>query len=340
MKIQKFNRYKQNTPLCKFCIERGGSIYPIDPSGINKKTNPGFMNPAIMVYNNNLIGILRTTNYILNVAEQHKYTHSYGPLLYVHRENDVTLRTWNYFLEFNEDYSIKSCIEIDTSYFDKPPKWTMIGLEDARLVHWDNKLFVTGVRRDTTDTGVGRMQLSELQVNNSTVKEVSRVRIPAPGADNTYCEKNWMPFEDKPYTFLKWSSPTEVVEFNNEKTKVVSNSGKNHYTGKKDLRGGSQLIKWGKGHLAITHTVDLTKNYLMRKNGIYLHQFAYYEDSTLKKVTKDFSFLAGRTEFCVGMCKFKEKVIITFSYHDNLAFLLETSEETITEFMRENGHST
>ena len=47
--------------------------------------------------------------------------------------------------------------------------------------------------------------------NNWTIKEISRLRIPTPGLDVSYCEKNWVPINDKPYHFVKWTSPTEVV---------------------------------------------------------------------------------------------------------------------------------
>ena len=41
-------------------------------------------------------------------------------------------------------------------------------LEDARLIKWLNKYYLSGVRRDTTPNGVGRMELSEIEIDEDT----------------------------------------------------------------------------------------------------------------------------------------------------------------------------
>ena len=65
-----------------------------------------------------------------------------------------------------------SCIytgkKTNTAGLDKKPRWTFIGLEDARLQFWNNELYQTGVRRDTTRNGEGRMELS-------TIKNMDRI---------------------------------------------------------------------------------------------------------------------------------------------------------------------
>ena len=113
----------------------------------------------------------------------------------------------------NDDLSIKHVVSVDTSKLDSDPQWEFVGLEDARLFRWDNKLYLCGVRRDTTTNGEGRMELSEIRAKTTFVDEMSRTRIPAPGNKDSYCEKNWMPIIDKPYHFVKWSNPTEVVHY-------------------------------------------------------------------------------------------------------------------------------
>ena len=138
-------------------------------------------------------------------------------MTYIHPEDDIKLRTWNWLLDVDEHYQIIEYTKTDTSKFDTyEPKWDFVGLEDARLVRWDDKLFQVGVRRDTTTNGQGRMELSEIDENGV---EISRQRIPTP-SENSYCEKNWMPVLDQPYTFIKWSNPTEIVRYN-PKTKKL-----------------------------------------------------------------------------------------------------------------------
>lgn len=131
----------------------------------------------------------------------------------MHPENDRTLRTTNFYFELDSEMDIKVSHKVDTSELDVTPVWEFIGLEDARLVKWEDKLFMIGVRRDTKPNGEGRMELSEIEVTSKGVKEINRIRIQSPDP-KSYCEKNWMPILDMPYHMVKWTNPTEVVRLN------------------------------------------------------------------------------------------------------------------------------
>ena len=157
--------------LVKPVLDQGGSIHPlIIPAEHTNGT--GLMNPSIYVDNGKLLLNIRHVNYTLYHSENKKFQHRYGPLQYLHPENDRNLRTWNFYCTVNDDLSLDKIIKIDTSTLDAPPIWEFVGLEDGRLFRWDNKLFLSGVRRDTTTNGQGRMELSELQVGDNTVSLV------------------------------------------------------------------------------------------------------------------------------------------------------------------------
>ena len=101
--------------------------------------------------------------------------------MYLNPENDVSLRTTNYIGDLSEDLELSNIRVVDTSGLDVKPIWTFIGLEDgSRLLKWNNKYYLTGVRRDTTTNGQGRMELSELEITDSYVKEIKRDKIPSP----------------------------------------------------------------------------------------------------------------------------------------------------------------
>ena len=197
--------------LAKYVITNGGSLHPlIIPASETNGT--GLMNPSVYVDNGKVIMNLRHCQYTIYHAEKGIFEHQYGPLVYLNPENDITLTTKNFFCELDEKMNIVKSTKVDTSKLDVKPIWEFIGLEDARVVRWDGKLYLCGVRRDTTTNGVGRMELSEIEVTADSVKEISRVRINAPAPNTSYCEKNWMPILDKPYHFIKWTNPTEVVK--------------------------------------------------------------------------------------------------------------------------------
>ena len=314
-------------------IEQGGSIHPliIDP----KLTDGlGLMNPSVLVYNGKVIVNLRSVNYTFYHSEEKLFQHQYGPLTYVHPEQDPHLRTWNYYLELNDNYEITRCNKIDTSKFPDKELWDFVGLEDARLFCWDGKLFYSGVRRDEDKVGTGRMELCELVVEENSVVQVSQTRIQPPIDPNSYCEKNWMPVVDMPYHYIKWSNPTELVRVNpetGESEKLFTRPGKNidGYP-----RGGSQVIPWKDGYVAITHEVDLFNSEVGRKDAVYYHRVLFWDkDFNLLKWSNKFFIMGGHVEFCIGLDYHNDNMIMTFGFQDNAAYLLKFPESVLEEFL-------
>lgn len=325
--------------------KEGGSLHPlIIDSELTGGT--GLMNPSIINDEGILRVILRHVNYTFYHSEKKLFQHPFGPLTYIHPENDIHLRTWNWYLELNDSLDIVRYDKIDTSQFDTyETQWDFVGLEDARIVSWENSLWITGVRRDTTTNGQGRMELSKLNLTENAVTEVERFRIENPEDKDSYCEKNWMPLLDDPFTFVKWSNPTEIVKVNTEVTHTdqfsswVSSSLINrtkHVPANVDFRGGSQVLPYKDGYLAIIHEVDLFKSPTGRKDAVYRHRFLQWDkEFNLIKVTEPFSLMGGLVEFSVGMCEYKNYMLISFGFQDNAAYILKTPFESIEKLLNE-----
>jgi hypothetical protein len=307
--------------LAKQVISNGGSIVPLIIS--HPDTNgTGLMNPSIFNNNGKLILNLRHVQYTL-YHTRGKFENRYGPLVYLNPENDITLTTTNYFCLLNDNLSITKFNKIDTSKHDIPPIWEFVGLEDARLVRWDGKLYVCGVRRDTKDNGEGRMELSEIEILDNQVKEISRFRIPPPFDNSSYCEKNWMPILDMPYHFVKWTNPTEVVKIDPVNKTCEQVFLGQPYSTKRDIRGGSQVITIGDYRIAITHEVDLWKNKNNNKEGTYRHRIITWDkDWNVVNISDEFDFMTGYIEFCCGLAVKDDNVLISFGCEDNAAYLL------------------
>ena len=198
----------------------------------------------------------------------------------------------------------------------------------------NGKFYMTGVRRDTTTNGVGRMELSEIIITPEKVQEVSRVRIPAPGRNDTYCEKNWMPvLGQDSFKYVKWCTPTEVVEYKDGKTTVEALV-PHPFVFQADLRGGSQLVPFEDGYLAITHEVYLHRSDLGAKNATYRHRFVKFNKNfSIIETSKDFSFMDAHIEFCCGLALKDDKFLISFGFQDNSAFVLEMHKDTVNDFI-------
>jgi hypothetical protein len=318
----------------KKVLEKGGFIKPlIIPSELTHGT--GLLNPSVFIdkYENILVNI-RHIQYTLYHAEKNKYEHQWGPLVYLHPENDLTLTTTNYICKLTDNLNIESYTKVNTSLLDVKPLWEFVGLEDARLFKWDDKLYLCGVRRDTTTNGEGRMELSQIFFDDGEAIEISRIRMPAPGDNKSYCEKNWMPILDKPYHFVKWTNPTEVVHFD-----IETNTTTQVHLGKfkempADLRGGSQVIPYKDGYLALNHETYLYNSEAGRKDGTYRHRFTYWDKNwNLISFSDNFSFLGAKIEFCCGLSKRENDFIITFGFQDNAAYILSVPEKIVEEMI-------
>src|SRR5210317_50913 len=305
------------------CFNYGGSIYPlIIPSDLN--SGLGLMNPSVYIHNDKVLVNLRAVNYTFYHSEKKLFQHPYGPLTYIHPEDDIHLRTWNYYLELDENYNIVRTNKIDTSKFPEKELWEFVGLEDARIFCWNGKLYTSGVRRDLDTIGTGRMELCEIEVHDDEVVEVSRLRIEPPNDPNSYCEKNWMPFLDLPYHYIKWGNPTETV-FSGEKKNIP-----------RDLRGGSQVISWKDYYVAITHEVDLFQSETGRKDAVYRHRICFWDKNfNLIKWTDDFSIMGGHVEFCVGLIQQGTDFLMSFGFQDNAAYLLKFPEKVFEDIINE-----
>jgi hypothetical protein len=314
----------------KQVIESGGNIHPLLlPS--TETGGTGIMNPSIFIDGDKILCNIRHVNYTLFHCEgEQLFGNRHGPLAYINPENDIKLRTNNFLCELNKDFTIKKWNKIDTTKLDIEPVWEFIGLEDGRVVRWEDKLFFTGVRRDTKTNGEGRMELSEIVDN----KEIRRDRIEPPNDPNSYCEKNWMPVIDKPFHYVKWANPTELVKVDptNGTSQTVHLS--NTINIPRDLRGGSQIIPYKDGYFAITHEVDLFKSEEGRKDAVYYHRFIVWDkDFNILKITPEFHFMDADVEFCVGIAEYKNEYLITFGFQDNAAYLLRAPKTIIEEFI-------
>ena len=321
--------------LAKTVLDHGGCLFPlIIPA--DKTNGTGLMNPSIFWDGDRMLCNIRHVNYTLYHSENKRFQHRYGPLQYLHPENDRHLRTWNYMARLDSNLQIRHIEQIDTSELDQEPIWEFVGLEDARVVRWDDRLYLTGVRRDTTTNGQGRMELSEIVIDDQGVREIARERIPAPGANTSYCEKNWMPVLDQPYTYVKWTNPTEVVRYDPETktTNTVFLDQTNHIPNLPDLRGGSQVIPYGDHYLALTHEVDLFKSEHGQKDAVYRHRFIVWtRDWHLVKITPSFSFMGADIEFCCGAAWQDRNLLVTFGYQDNAAFLLKIPRNLLDQIL-------
>jgi predicted GH43/DUF377 family glycosyl hydrolase len=86
----------------------------------------------------------------------------------------------------------------------------------------------------------------------------------------------------------------------------------------------------------LNHETFLFQSPAGRKDGTYRHRFIVWDDDwNITKVSERFSFLNGEIEFAVGMCIHKDKLLISYGFQDNAAYILSTNLQTIMSFIDE-----
>lgn len=308
------------------------------PQGLKYET--GLMNPSVFVdEDNDILVNLRHVNSISLYSENEQmFSTRRGPLSFVYPEKDQRLDTVNYLCRLDKELNLINQAKVDTSRFDVEPLWFYSGVEDCRLVQWNGKYYLIGVRRDTTTNGVGRMEYSEIEIDKSswTVTEVMRARIPNPGNDSSYCEKNWVPVLDRPYHFIKWASPVELVAAYPHEIKSDLLFVRQGCVPPKEQRGSSQVIRWGNIQLSITHEVVHISNYLGQRDARYQHRLLVWDDQlNLVGVSKPFTFFEGSVEFVAGAARLDEDLLISFGFQDNSAFILRTPKDVVENLIIE-----
>jgi len=324
--------------LVKFVLDRGGSITPLKISA-ELTGGTGICNPSIFIDNDQILCNIRHVEYALyHCPDKQKYQSFWGPLAYLNPEDDARLKTINYLCVLNNDLSVKESYKVDTKYFDKTPIWEFVGLEDARVVKWEDKIYLTGVRRDTTPNGEGRMELSQVIFKDNKYQEISRLRIQPPTNEYSYCEKNWMPILDKPYHYIRWTNPTQIV-----KVDIITGKSEIVFQGKEakidtpyQLRGNTQIISWKKYDIGIIHEVDLWRNENQNKDAIYTHRIIIWDkQGNLVKTSDCFNFMTAKIEFACGLANINDNIIVTFGFQDNAAFALTIPNNVFEEIINE-----
>lgn len=304
-------------------VKCGGRVLPLVMPNI-PADGTGLSNPSIINTNGKLYVVLRNMNCVIFHSEKNKFKHHSGPYQF-QRINDINvLSSDTYFFELNEDLSVKNYTKLDTADID--PKITTqrhAGLEECRLSYWDNKFYVSATRWNPENGG--RMELCEIDITPNSVKAISRFVIPVPdGVISQNCEKNWMPVLDMPFHYIKWSNPTQLVEFNPKdntcSTKYLSQTTDFPY----QLRGGSQVIKIQNYYVAIVHNTYTYNDEHSKFNGNYAHFFIIWDMNwNIVKISNPFKLFNSNIEYICGMCLHKDKLLITAGLQNNVAFLME-----------------
>lgn len=196
------------------------------------------------------------------------------------------------------------------------------GLEDARMVVWNNELYTYGTRCDKAG-GDARIVLYTPSGEEVVVRSPFGCAV----------EKNWMAIPDRPMHFVYGFRDYKVVVVKvcaDGSCEVLENDGAvnmDWYTAGdvhfNDIRGGTPLVRIENGYLAVVHRQEWTYG-----GYCYRHAVVRFDDRlNLVDITRWFQFMHPVCEFCTGMALKDGKVYLTYSVLDCVPMLMEFTLE-------------
>jgi len=157
----------------------------------------------------------------------------------------------------------------------------MLGFEDLRLFSWRGELWGSACLRELTAEGWCEQVLARIGGNGPANCRLTDLRVLRPEGPSVH-ERNWMPaIAGDRLQFVRLCDPTRVVDDRGstitETTPAIASE---------QFRGGSQLIAWDGGWLALIHEVQERD-----RLRFYQHRFVWFDETnSLCKVSRPFFF--------------------------------------------------
>ena len=202
------------------------------------------------------------------------------------------------------------------------------GFEDARLVNWHNRLFLSATIRDYNTGGMGRITLVELDKH---YEEVNHYILEGTCGDTSFCEKNYICVNNKPFHYIVSVEPTVVNRYSLSDLRATYLKGTTGMCIGTNMlgafRGSSQAIELPNGdYLAVIHNSEADEN----TQHHYYHYFAIWDkDFNLKRISQPYKFEGEPVEFCCGACLKDGFVYITYSVMDSNASIMRIPLEDV-----------
>lgn len=279
------------------------------------------MNPSVAAAGVELRVLLRGVNYSID-----------GHGAYAIRDAGGVVRSRNYLAQLDDALQTAQPIAV-TDQTDRQiaANGTILGFEDCRLFHWREQWWASATVRDQDASMRAEMVLLQLD-EHATVRTSRTLR----GYGAQTHEKNWMPcvrgdellfvYGCDPLTVLK------VVQLEDQTARVELLVQHTPSFAADYLRGGSQLLSFDDGWLAVTHEVVCVGS-----SRHYLHRLIWLDgDFQLRRITMPFFLIHEGIEFVAGMSRVpsRDSIVISFGVRDAEAHLAEIPTASVRAALR------
>jgi glycosyltransferase involved in cell wall biosynthesis len=260
-------------------------------------------NPSIARAGDRLVLVQRTVNYVIDPTTSDDPKNPYVT------PGGVPYHTRNFLLDLDADLTPTTRTEIEPPIdFPNPKSRSALGFEDLRPFAWKGQLWGIAAVRELTADARYQQVLARIDEQPDGACRLADWQALKPGREGH--EKNWMPFvEGETLRFVYGVDPTRIVD--------EAGNPLGETTPPADVRlfrGGSQLVRFDDGWLALTHEARLRDG---RRH--YRHRFFWFDrDLRLRKLTRPFYFQNRGIEFAAGLAAHPDgkRLVITYGVDD------------------------
>jgi predicted GH43/DUF377 family glycosyl hydrolase len=235
------------------------------------------------------------------------------------------IRTENVLLRLNEDLNVEWSSPIDDAMLCNHARlFPVLGLEDARLFQRGGDWWMSGTCREHRSDGRCQIVMCKIDVDS-----LHRARVDSsfqlPFLSTHGHEKNWMPVVGPEHEWVWGVQPTVRCRFDSLTNSLVpTRSAK----GDLSIRGGSQVVPFRGGWLAVVHDVEFKS-----EARVYRHRFARWDAQwNLDYVSEPFRLGDDEfgLEFCAGLVVLddEKRLVLSVGIGDSRAELIEMAVPT------------
>ncbi|TPK71264.1 hypothetical protein FJ527_26900 [Mesorhizobium sp. B2-4-18] len=280
-------------------------------------------NPSVARLGDQIVLLQRTVNYTL--AEDNLQYDTPG---------GVPVHTRNFLLRLSDEFAIQSASEVlPPADMPEPANDRVLGFEDMRLFAWRDALWGVSCVRELTEEGWCEQVVARIDEGASC--RLADWRVLRPAGPRVH-EKNWMP-QVRPGTvgagalqFIYLCDPTRIVD---ERGSTLSETPP--AIAATSFRGGTQLIAFAGGWLALIHEVQWRA---AEKRRYYLHRFVWFDEAnTLRKVSRPFFFDKKGVEFAAGLAWHPDerRLLISYSVTDSESWIATVDEAEVRSLLED-----
>ncbi|UCI19170.1 hypothetical protein FJ970_29815 [Mesorhizobium sp. B2-1-8] len=282
-------------------------------------------NPSVARLGDQIVLLQRTVNYTL--AEDNL---QYGT------PGGAPVHTRNFLLRLNDEFAVQSAREVLPPVdMPEPAYGRVLGFEDMRPFAWRDALWGVSCVRELTPEGWCEQVVARIDEKDSC--RLTDWRPLHPAGPRVH-EKNWMP-QVKPATaggaaeklqFIYLCDPTRIVD---ERGTIVSEIPP--AIAAQRFRGGTQLIAFAGGWLALIHEVQWRT---AEKRRYYLHRFVWFDEANaLQKVSRPFFFDKKGVEFAAGLAWHPDerRLLISYSVTDSESWIATVEEAEVRSLLQD-----